>query len=81
METVTWHVDAVLDFEEVKSREERRATFTAIDKLVRLGVDLAPPHMKKLKGELCGRFRQAELREGAVASKARRAEAERAHGS
>lgn len=51
MEIVHWHDGAVVDFEEVKSREERKAVFNAVDKLVRLGAELAPPHMKKLRGE------------------------------
>jgi hypothetical protein len=51
MEVVHWHDEAVLDFEEVRSREERKAVFNAVDKLARLGSDLAPPHSKKLRGE------------------------------
>jgi phage-related protein len=48
---VIYDPDAVLDFEVVKSREERKATYTAIDKLRRLGPRLPSPHMKALKGE------------------------------
>ena len=48
---VIYDSDAVLDFEAVKSREERKATYTAIDKLRQLGPRLPPPHMKALKGE------------------------------
>lgn len=48
---VIYDSDAVLDFEAVKSREERKAAYTAIDKLRRLGPRLPPPHMKALKGE------------------------------
>jgi len=48
---VIYDPDAVLDFEAVKSREERKATYTAIAKLRRLGPQLPPPHMKALKGE------------------------------
>jgi hypothetical protein len=44
-------VEAVLDFEALKSREERKATFTAVDKLAALGPKLLPPHAKSLKGE------------------------------
>ena len=39
---VIYDPDAALDFEAVKSREERRATYTAIDKLRRLGPQLPP---------------------------------------
>lgn len=43
--------DAVIDLEEVKSRGDLRATFTAIDKLQCLGPRLTSPNMKSLKGE------------------------------
>ena len=48
---VVYDPDAVLDLEAVKGREERKATYTAIDKLRRLGPRLPPPHMKALHGE------------------------------
>lgn len=51
----TWLVefdsDAVLDFEEVKSRGDRKAVFNVVQKLKDLGPDLPSPHMKSLKGE------------------------------
>jgi hypothetical protein len=54
-ERKTWIVEfdgeAVLDFEDVKSKGDRRAVFNVIDKLRRLGPDLPSPHMKSLKGE------------------------------
>lgn len=48
---VIYDADAILEFEEVKSREERRAVFTCVDKLRRLGAKLPTPHMKSLKNE------------------------------
>jgi len=51
----TWIVDfdgdAVIDFEDVKSRGDRRAVFNVVQKLKDLGPDLPSPHMKSLKGE------------------------------
>jgi hypothetical protein len=43
--------DAVLDFEGVKSRGDRKAVFNAVQKLRDLGPELSSPHMKSLKGE------------------------------
>jgi hypothetical protein len=43
--------DAVVDFEDVKSRGERKAVFNVLQKLKDLGPDLSSPHMKSLKGE------------------------------
>ena len=52
----TWVVDfdsdAVLDFEDVKSRGDRKAVFNVVRKLKDLGPDLPSPHMKSLKGEV-----------------------------
>jgi len=54
-QTKSWVVDfdseAVIDFEDVKSRGERRAVFNVVQKLKDLGPDLPSPHMKSLKGE------------------------------
>lgn len=51
----TWLVefdsDAVVDFEDVKSRRDRKAVFNVVQKLKDLGPDLPSPHMKSLKGE------------------------------
>ena len=51
----TWLVefdsDAVIDFEDVKSRGDRKAVFSVVQKLKDLGPDLPSPHMKSLKGE------------------------------
>jgi len=44
-------VDAVVDFEAVKSRGDRKAVFNVLQKLKDLGPDLPSPHMKSLKGE------------------------------
>jgi hypothetical protein len=46
---VTYDADAVLEFEDLKGRQERKATFTAIDKLGHLGPTLPPPHASSLK--------------------------------
>lgn len=48
---VEFDVDAVIDFEDVKSRGDRKAVFNVVQKLKDLGPDLPPPHMKSLKGE------------------------------
>lgn len=51
----TWVVDfdsdAIIDFEDVKSRGDRRAVFNVVQKLKDLGPDLPSPHMKSLKDE------------------------------
>jgi hypothetical protein len=51
----TWCVEfdseAVVDFEDVKSRGDRKAVFNVVQKLKDLGPDLPSPHMKSLKGE------------------------------
>lgn len=43
--------DAALDFEDVKSKGDRRAVFNVVYKLQQLGPDLPSPHMKSVKGE------------------------------
>jgi hypothetical protein len=48
---VVFDGDAVIDFEDVKSRGERKAVFNVVDKLRALGPDLPSPHIKSLKGE------------------------------
>jgi len=48
--SVEFHSDAVIDFEDVKSRGDRRAVFNVVQKLKDLGPDLPSPHMKSLKG-------------------------------
>ena len=48
---VDFDTDATLDFEDVKSRGERKAVFNVVQKLKDLGPDLPSPHMKSLKGE------------------------------
>ena len=48
---MVWDPDAVIDFEAVKSKGDRKAVFTVVDKLRRLGSDLVPPHVKSLKGQ------------------------------
>lgn len=41
---VVFDGDAVIDFEDVKSRGERKAVFNVVDKLRALGPDLPSPH-------------------------------------
>lgn len=43
--------DAVVDFEDVRSRGDRKAVFNVLQKLKDLGPDLSSPHMKSLKGQ------------------------------
>ena len=53
--TVVYDPDAVAEFAAaIKSKEERRAMFNAVDKLRELGKRLPPPHMKPLQGEAAG---------------------------
>ena len=42
---------AVIDFDDVKSRGDRKAVFNVVQKLTDVGPDLPSPHMKSLKGE------------------------------
>lgn len=55
MQPKTWVVDfncdAVIDFEDVKARGDRKAVFNVVQKLKDVGPDLPSPHMKSLKGE------------------------------
>ncbi len=55
MQSRTWVVDfdsdAVIDFEDVKARGDRKAVFNVVQKLRDIGPDLPSPHMKSLKGE------------------------------
>lgn len=39
------------DLDPLKGRQERNAVYDVVDKLRMLGPELAPPHMKSLKGE------------------------------
>lgn len=48
---VEFDSDAVIDFEDVKARGDRKAVFNVVQKLKDLGPDLPSPHMKSLKGE------------------------------
>jgi hypothetical protein len=48
---VEFDSDAVIDFEDVKSRGDRKAVFNVVQKLKDLGPSLPSPHMKSLKGE------------------------------
>jgi hypothetical protein len=58
---VDFDSDAVIDFEDVKSRGDRKAVFNVVQKLKDLGPDLPSPHMKSLKARRicssCGRSR------------------------
>ena len=48
---VVFDAHAVIDFEDVKARGDRKAVFNVVQKLKDLGPDLPSPHMKSLKGE------------------------------
>jgi hypothetical protein len=48
---VLFDADAVRDLDSLKGRQARNAVYAVIDKLRMLGPDLAPPHVKLLKGE------------------------------
>ena len=48
---VFYDADAVRELESLKGRRVRNAVFIVIDKLRMLGPELAPPHVKSLKGE------------------------------
>jgi hypothetical protein len=48
---VVWDPDAVVDFESLKGKEERKALFNVVEKLRQLGPRLVPPHVKSLKDE------------------------------
>jgi len=50
--TVNFDSEAVIDFENVKSRGDRKAVFNVVQKLRDLGPDLPPPHVKSLKSEV-----------------------------
>lgn len=51
MWVVDFDSDAVIDFEDVKSRGDRKAVFNVVQKLKDVGPDLPSPHMKSLKGK------------------------------
>jgi hypothetical protein len=62
---VIYHPDAVIEFVmAVKSKEERKAIFNAVDKLRELGERLPPPHMKPLQGEAAAGLRELRPRRG-----------------
>jgi hypothetical protein len=61
---VIYDPDAVIEFVmAVKSKEERKAIFNAVDKLRELGERL-PPHMKPLQGEAAAGLRELRPRRG-----------------
>jgi hypothetical protein len=63
--TVVYDPEAVMELATaVKSKEERKAIFNAVDKLRQLGEQLAPPHMKPLKGLQAGGLRELRPRQG-----------------
>jgi hypothetical protein len=63
--TVIYDPDAVVELAiAVKSKEELRAIFNAVQKLRELGERLAPPHMKPLQGEAAGGLRELRPRQG-----------------
>jgi hypothetical protein len=62
---VIYDPDAVIEFVmAVKSKEERKAIFNAVDKLRELGERLPPPHMKPLQGEAAAGLRELRPRRG-----------------
>ena len=62
---VVYDPDAVVELATaVKSKEERKAIFNAVDKLRQLGEQLAPPHMKPLKGHEAAGLRELRPRQG-----------------
>ena len=64
-EWLRYDPDAVIELATaVKSKEERKAIFNAVDKLRQLGEQLAPPHMKPLKGLQAGGLRELRPRQG-----------------
>ena len=48
----------------VKSKEEKKAIFNAVDKLEARGEQLVPPHMKPLGGEEAAGLRELRPRQG-----------------
>jgi hypothetical protein len=63
--TVVYDPDAVMEFATaVKSKDERKAIFNAVDKLRHLGEQLAPPHMKPLRGFEASGLRELRPRQG-----------------
>lgn len=63
--TVTCDVAAAQELAmAVKSKEEKRAIFNAVDKLEALGEQLAPPHMKPLGGADAAGLRELRPRQG-----------------
>lgn len=62
---VIYDPDAVIELVmAVKSKEERKAIFNAVDKLRELGERLPPPHMKPLQGEAAAGLRELRPRRG-----------------
>jgi hypothetical protein len=63
--TVIYDPEAVVELvSAVKSKEELRAIFNAVQKLRELGERLCPPHMKPLQGEPAGGLRELRPRQG-----------------
>jgi hypothetical protein len=61
---VVYDPDAVAEFVAVKSKEEQKAIFNAVDKLRELGERLPPPHMKPLRGPTAAGLRELRPRRG-----------------
>lgn len=65
MYTVIYDPDAVIEFvTAIKSKEERKAIFNAVEKLRELGERLPPPHMKPLQGESASGLYELRPRRG-----------------
>lgn len=62
---VVYDPDATIELASaVKSKEELRAIFNAVEKLRALGERLCPPHMKPLQGEPAASLRELRPRQG-----------------
>lgn len=62
---VIYDPDAVIELASaVKSKEERKAIFNAVEKLRELGERLPPPHMKPLQGESASGLYELRPRRG-----------------
>ena len=62
--SVIYDPDAVVDLLAMKSAEEHRALLNAVRKLREVGEQLAPPHMKPLKGDRAAALRELRPRQG-----------------
>jgi hypothetical protein len=61
---VVYDPDAVLELLNVKSKVEHRALINAVEKLREIGDQLAPPHMKRLRGNAASGLCELRPRRG-----------------